>query len=347
MNTSERIYGLDLLKCLAMFMIVVLHILGQGGILNEVCFCSAHFKAAWLLEIAAYCAVNCYALISGYNYAHSQFRLHKLALLWLQVIFYTLLITAVFAYFNPDYNTLGTWLLAIFPVTNNQYWYFSAYFGMFFILPILNHTLANISQKYLSFLMAAIFIFVSVLPTFAQTDPYLFNWGYSMLWLSTMYLVGGFIYNCRLAEKVPKWLSFFTYILMILDTWYIQTASVEGGFITRYNSPTMIVAAIALLLFFARLNFRAEFVQNSISILTSLSFSVYLIHTHPLIFSTVISGAFVSFLYLKPAEMAGVVLLTALEIYLLCSLLDTVRLLLFKLLHIENFVRRLFPSENR
>lgn len=32
---SERNYGLDLLRMAAMFMVILLHILGQGGILKQ------------------------------------------------------------------------------------------------------------------------------------------------------------------------------------------------------------------------------------------------------------------------------------------------------------------------
>ena len=47
----ERNYGIDLLRIFAMFMVVVLHCLGQGGILNNATLNSVQYKFAWFMEI--------------------------------------------------------------------------------------------------------------------------------------------------------------------------------------------------------------------------------------------------------------------------------------------------------
>ena len=52
---SERNYGIDMLRIFAMFLIVILHCLGQGGILNNVIPNSLQYKFSWFLEICAYC----------------------------------------------------------------------------------------------------------------------------------------------------------------------------------------------------------------------------------------------------------------------------------------------------
>lgn len=71
-KTTKRNSGIDLLRIISMIMIVTLHLLGHGGILNNLePFTSGHYSA-WTLEIIAYCAVNCYALISGYVSVHQN-----------------------------------------------------------------------------------------------------------------------------------------------------------------------------------------------------------------------------------------------------------------------------------
>ncbi|MCR5648942.1 MAG: acyltransferase, partial [Oscillospiraceae bacterium] len=62
----ERNHGVDLLRIVSMLMVVVLHILGQGGLLDAVSAPSLRHTLCWLLLAAAYCAVDCYAMISGY-----------------------------------------------------------------------------------------------------------------------------------------------------------------------------------------------------------------------------------------------------------------------------------------
>ncbi|MBQ4600628.1 MAG: hypothetical protein IJB17_03245 [Oscillospiraceae bacterium] len=62
----DRHYGIDLLRVVAMYMVVVLHVIGKGGVASAVQEPGLSFGALWFLEVGAYCAVNCYALISGY-----------------------------------------------------------------------------------------------------------------------------------------------------------------------------------------------------------------------------------------------------------------------------------------
>ena len=66
MTEKKRNYGIDLLRMLSMFMIVNLHVLGQGGAMVRIVGDEAGYYAAWFLETCAYCAVDCYGLISGY-----------------------------------------------------------------------------------------------------------------------------------------------------------------------------------------------------------------------------------------------------------------------------------------
>ena len=63
---EERNYGIDLLRIVSMMMVVLLHVLGQGGILDGSDPLTVKSETAWLLEIGAYSAVNIYAMISGY-----------------------------------------------------------------------------------------------------------------------------------------------------------------------------------------------------------------------------------------------------------------------------------------
>ena len=62
----KRASDIDLFRIIATLLVIVLHVLGKGGILNNAAPDSAAYWTAWFLEICAYCAVNCFALISGY-----------------------------------------------------------------------------------------------------------------------------------------------------------------------------------------------------------------------------------------------------------------------------------------
>lgn len=73
----EKNYGIEWLRILSMYMVAVLHTLGQGGILGSFKQGDLSFSIAWFLETAAFGAVDCFALISGYVGYHSHFRYKK------------------------------------------------------------------------------------------------------------------------------------------------------------------------------------------------------------------------------------------------------------------------------
>ncbi len=49
---NERNSGIDLLKTVSMFMVVMLHVLGQGGVLKALPFASVQYFVARFIEIA-------------------------------------------------------------------------------------------------------------------------------------------------------------------------------------------------------------------------------------------------------------------------------------------------------
>ena len=193
---EQRNRGIDLLRMTAMWMVVILHILNKGGVLAAAAPLSAGQGTARLLETAAYCAVNCYGLISGYVGVQRRFRYSGALALWLRVAFYTLGITAVFACLMPGSVNGDRVLRAFFPVLFRQYWYVTAYFGMCLFIPFFNLLLNRLSKGQLRLLALSIVLVFSVLPTLRQKDVFLTDNGYSVLWLSCLYLLGGDL--CRL-----------------------------------------------------------------------------------------------------------------------------------------------------
>lgn len=75
-----------------MFMVVILYVVGHGGILDKTLGLTVKGEIAWFFQIACFCAVNCYALISGFVAIQSKRKWHTFVSLWFQVVFYCLLI---------------------------------------------------------------------------------------------------------------------------------------------------------------------------------------------------------------------------------------------------------------
>ena len=95
--------GIECCRIFAMLMICNLHVLGMGGILEKVdSQKDLYYIFANFLEAFSYPAVNIYILISGYVGLYSQFSYKKMFGFWVQIIFYTISITFVFAIFSKS-----------------------------------------------------------------------------------------------------------------------------------------------------------------------------------------------------------------------------------------------------
>ena len=175
--------GIDALRMVAMFMVVTLHILTQGGVLNASVRFTSQYEAGWFLQTAAFCAVDVYALISGYVWACAEYRYRKIIELWLQVAVYTVSITVLLCFLIPSSVSATQWLKAFFPVMSGQYWYFSSYVALFLFIPLLNMILEKMEKRQLRFCLGMILLFFSCFQTLFYSDVFGTNDGYSAIWL--------------------------------------------------------------------------------------------------------------------------------------------------------------------
>lgn len=347
---SERNYGLDLLRMAAMFMVILLHILGQGGILKQlppqdIGVYNLKFLLVWFIEIFAYCAVNCYAILTGYNYYGKESRFEKIILFWLQAIFYTVGISLVFwlcGYKVPK----DIWFRCFFPITTGVYWYVTAYFGLFLLIPVLNKGLATINNDQLKRYLVVIFIFISILPTIFMKDAYILNRGYSLIWLLFLFILGGAIRKIDIIGRISQMKAINLFFISILFTWIWKIfygilskplsvkANIADMFI-KYTSPTIILSGLFLFIFFSKMNVSNKKVKNIIKLFSPAAFGVYLIHLHPLIWRGIFRGFSVSFLKHNVLVMLGEIFLSALLIYIVCTVIDMIRIRIFNYLNLE------------
>ena len=342
-HLKERNYGIDLLRMVAMFMVVVLHVQGHGGIIAASGVSIGHYGAIWLLEYAAYCAVDCYVLISGYVGADRDVKLSNLLNLWVQVAFYSVLLTLIVALCFPGTVGIQEGIKALFPVIKGQYWFFSAYVGMYLFVPFLNCGIRHLSQKAYGIVLLFGFFFLSVAPTILRADTFLLDDGYHTLWFVFLYVLGAYIKKYDFPLKRSKFA--FIFVLVICIGWfervvatYIAPRILFGNLVQitlfSYCAPTTLIAAVSLLKFFAgcRLSERAK---NVIAKVSPLAFGVYLLHDHPLIRLKLISGRFAFFTQLPAWATVICTIVAALVIYLLCSIIEFFRQLIFAKLHVK------------
>ena len=353
----ERNYGIDLLRMISMFMVVVLHVINWGGLQAQISPLTLKGELIWFIDIACWCAVNCYALISGYVGINAKHKYSSIIQLWLQVLFYSLIGIGIHIGITLSHGgdiSIKFLVSNAFPFLFEKYWYFTAYVLLFFFMPLLNYIVNNAPRRLLKSMVIPAIIFFGCVGLLRGNYNSI-NSGFSVLWLAIMYMSGGYIskYNVFSNWSVKKSLiGYFVCILLAFASRIILaliTSKVLGNyyrinFFIEYQSPLMVAAAIFLFNAFRKVNIKDKG-KAFIRIVAPTSFGVYLIHENPIIRSLVITDKFIPYLSKPVYFMIGLIILTVLIIYISCVLVDFLRIQLFKLLKIKqlsNWIEKQF-----
>ena len=360
---NERNFGIDLLRILAMYMVVVLHILGCGGILETCEKFSLNYYIAYFLETSAFCAVDVFAMISGYVMINTKFNGFKMMPLWLTVCFYSSIITVLFKFvLSPVLLHEVTKMELIkgifFPVVSHQYWYFTAYFGMYFFIPFINKMIQNLDRKEYTILFITIIVIYSLLPLLGlkRIDSFNIGWGYTTAWLVCLYIIGG--YFKKFPITLSKKMCFLLYIVTIFCAWFAKFMShvliklifkmdKELDLFIDYTSVFIIASGIALLLLFSQIEIQSIITQKIISFISSLVFSVYIIHVQPFVVQYILSKKFEQLSVENPILLVLKVLLFAFLIFALCWSIDLIRYFIFKICGINKIPKILYNKCNK
>lgn len=283
--SKTRNYGIDLLRLVLMFMVCMLHILSHGGVLSSCGPGAANYALFWLLETISYCAVDGFAIISGYTASGKPVAFSKIISMWFQVHFYSLVLT-LFLSFAGVPNTLGLSgiLKTAFPVTFGIYWYFNAYIALAFFMPFLNAYLFSIDERTAKKAFLILIGLFSVLGIVA--DSFATAWGYSPIWLMVLYCLGLLAKRINLFAQKRSATLVLLFAVCVLGTWGVlmRTGLLR---LIHYISPTTLMCGILLVILFSRIPVKGRVISK----LSPLAFGIYLFQLNPLVWDGILTNA--------------------------------------------------------
>ncbi len=318
METKVRNEGIDLLRIVAMFFVMILLTLGQGGLLGSFAGNYVNMRAVWALNIIALPAVNIFAMISGYvGYTETPkpFRVSKYFSLWLMVFTYGLILTIVQAIVTEGGVSGSDVAASFFPVTSNHFWYFTAYTGLFLLMPVINSIIRMYSPERLKKILLVVLIVFSAYDFW--TDRFIPGYTLTMMWLAVM--------------------SFFTWIWKLtIPEFNILGITVSGDTVTKNSAPAVVIAAMAYLILFSRIRFKkGKDTQSFVRFCAPAVFASYIVSCHPLIWFNILSGRFSYLCQRNSFEMIGTVLIFSALLMGAAILVEQGRLTLFKLIKVK------------
>lgn len=293
MAGKKRMANLELLRCVAMLMVVVLHYLGKGRLLPELTGESLGVQGvvAWLLEAFCAVAVNVYMFISGYFLCTSSFKLSRLLKLWLQVWLYSVgfgligMLTGVMAETSVD---IHFFLTLLFPVWMEHYWFMTAYIFLYLLLPFVGIALRHMTKQQLRctviILLIVFSLIKSVLPLRLEMDTK----GYDCIWYLCVFVAAAYVRRFGIPFLEKKGRGVLLYVVcsllvfggtMMLRQVFQRTGSLERmlGMCMEYNHILLFLAALGVFYAFRGINFHGKIADVIVKI-SPYTLGVYLLH---------------------------------------------------------------------
>lgn len=339
--SKERNMGIELLRIVAILMIMILHTMGQGGVLSNAAPLSKGYEVAYLLEALSYSSGAIFGIVAGYVGLKSSGKISNIVYIWLEVLFYTVIITGIFAFVMPE--TFGLWAIInmLCPVMTEQYWYISAYIATMLFAPLINNAVNNMPKKQIDIIFVTAIILFSVLPTLFSTDVFGLRDGCSFLSIMTCYFIGAYMRKYELMQNLSSGVLVLVCALATFATWgcklfietvygYTESYPEKGNILYAFNSPTVILAGMAIVVLFSRIKLNKT-MTKAVGAVAPLTLGAYLINTHPLIFRYIMEDRFASFADYPAWKMLICVILAGLFMALIEFAIDGIRRLIFDL----------------
>ncbi len=283
-----RMANFELLRIISMFLVIAIHLGLHSGIFETADRSTSNYVFAVFLKNIATISVNCYILLSGYFMCQSRFKFEKVAIVYLQLAFYSLFFLAL-SFVLPTTTgipRIEVLLHSIFPFTTMQYWFVSSYLVLLFLSPFLNTLIANIKKEQFFALLVILFFLYCVLSSI--------GWGLfadkaKLSLFIMMYLSGAYVRK-YVTLDTPKWkrmlfwyLLFTAGVLVLLAANFVfkkkfgtrPFACESFYFVLNYGS------SIAFFLFMGCIKITSPFFCRAIALFSPLTFGVYLFHENP------------------------------------------------------------------
>lgn len=335
---NNRNVGIEILRIICMYMVVMLHCLSFTGILWQNRTLSLSTSSVWLLEGLCFVAVNCYVLISSYFLINKKFNFKRLLKIYVQVYFYSLLILFLFA-FVLNYNLSKSDILHAFvPVLYKNYWFVTIYIFLCIFSPFLNIFINSLNKRQYKTLILIILFSFSVWPFIFQNETNLqFGGAYSIVWFICLYFISGYLklhFDIKnYSQKVyisGYFISVLIYFILFMFFLIFKNKYFSPDLFYSYNFIFVLFASVFLFLYFLNINIKNKIITKIILFVAPLTFGVYLIHENPLVRTKLWDFISKVFVGCSNKKILIYAILISLIIFAFCVLIDLIRSILFK-----------------
>lgn len=285
----ERNSNLELFRIIIMLLIVSHHYVVNSGITNIIEKVPNLSNTIFYLLLGAWgkTGINCFVMITGWFMCKSCISLRKFLKLLLWILFYNIIITAIFSFSNNQlYSLYEMWISAI-PLQRLDNNFPCCFLVFYLFIPFINkaiRTFNKLQHKYLILLLLFVYTIHTMVPGFRVSMNYI-------SWFFVLYLIAAYLrfYPSKYSINKNFWgamtiLSWGASVLSILLINHIQIlygltydVGLNYTFLFECNDILALTNGITSFMWFKNLEIKNSKIINTIA---ASSFGVLLIHAN-------------------------------------------------------------------
>lgn len=281
---KQRDSNLELMRIIAMLLIVAHHYVVNSGLTlpeGPIFADPMSKRSLFLLVFGAWgkIGINCFMMITGYFMCKSNITVKKFAKLFLEVMFYRLVIYAVFRISGYEPFSFKFLVDRFIPITNINQNFTPCFILFFLFIPFLNKLVQNLNEKqHLALIGLCSFTYI----VFGTLHRVSMNY---VSWFIVLYFISSYI---RLYPK--KWFSntkitgallLFSVVLSVCSvigcTWVGTKIGKNAPFFFVMDSNAFFAVAVGIFAFLFFKNIRIPY-SRIINTVAASTFGVLLIH---------------------------------------------------------------------
>lgn len=358
----RRLPNFEILRVLAMFLIILGHFFvhglrgeGNGVMLSydgKSVLDTVSFGIAQSLWVFSSISVNLYVLISGYFLVQSKAKWGKIPSIWMQTAFYSVCIYLLFAVvglggviFSVKDFVSSVMVVRYGAVADRTYWFVAQYIGLLALSPFLNRLVAGLKKvEYKTLIVILLLLDFSFGYVFYGN---VYSGGQTLFHFISVYFIAGYIRHYQLfgtwsKRKLLGVCAVVIVAVVALDYIYCLAHCIKHQeafqlqLSSRYLNYNGIPLVLAVLVFCVvqRAPIGDNRLVRFLVAIAPFSFGVYLIHDNIYVRGWLwrVVTSYVSF---SPSNVVLCSLSVAVSIYAVCTSIDMLRALVFRILRIK------------
>ena len=344
---KERESSIDLLKIIAMFMVIGVNLFGYGGLMKSVSESGIVVQGiAEVFNIFFRSAVNIFIIITGFFTVNHKFDIKKsykkVLKTYLIILFYCVVLSVITFLLGESFWFIGNTqfsakyiIIRAFLPLSSQYWYFlTDYVLLLLICPFANITLQYLNKKQYQVLLLVLGLILSVWLSLSKMFLYVSDYGYegilagkNLFSFIYLYIIGGYISLHTKSKEKPNFvyllLSISSVLLNFLLNETLGDIASYKNVVYQYANPFVILCAVFMFMFFKDLHFKSKV----ITVFASTTIGVYAISEFKFIREWLWNVfSFEKLTMTTPLKVIAVILI----VFVCCSVIELLRQQLFK-----------------